>query len=956
MEQHSLSNPSPVSPPTSASNEERTKQPEQSNNSSNAQSRHVPSQLEGESQTIYPYNIALDSTLPDEACTLASESSLDIVSKGRNGDEPTVASRLLQHSTGTGLGITASEQINESLFKTPSQLLGHQDGQSDTSLTHGLRLMSPVAEINTPSKAMFDVIQSSSDEGQSKVTQNPKAKRAESGLEDSPLTSPLHGEIGKQSERRSRATSTGRFTLTPRTIDHRGSPIQTQGIWKGSVSNHSSRPAALRTVSTPPSLRRRNSAKKSMILDQLDPNITIHARLKVNNANDTPFVDRPSKSHRRNDPLPSPRNAPTSLPPLSLSTYLQLELSSSGTARKGVTNDSPYESSAATFERMSNFLLLPPQLERVLLFGALACLDAWLYTFTILPLRFCKAVGILLEWWYFAFISEVRDLGHFVYLGIGRVWKRRNAKLESLADPPSRRKNRSRNGSIDNKNTSLAPLGTPNLDAVNKKLKSYRRRHRGASVPSTLTPNHKADILQGLVIVCSCLLLLRFDASRMYHSIRGQAAIKLYVIYNVLEVADRLFSALGQDISDCLFSKETLERGAGGRSKLLRPFGMFWLALAYNVAHATALFYQVITLNVAVNSYSNALLTLLLSNQFVEIKSTVFKKFEKENLFQLTCADVVERFQLWLMLLIIASRNLVEVGITGMSGSGGSPVATTQSSFGFGGSILPASFFLLPRWAGQVLTPFFFVLGSEMLVDWLKHAYITKFNSVRPSIYAKFYDVLAKDYFNDAFTDHHLVRRLGMPVMPLSCLFIRASMQTYHMFLATHVSPVTAQTASISVSSLPTTETTAAALKKFDTVFRTALRRSAFGGGDGSMDASGWDDAAALLVMIIVFLSAFLILLALKLVLGMCLLSMARRRYKKMKEHDKTNDDVPGPRKGGLTLMDVDESGRKWIYHDHPEELEGLKKKELAARDKEAKGDLNLSHVTRYKMSAKRIW
>ncbi len=53
---------------------------------------------------------------------------------------------------------------------------------------------------------------------------------------------------------------------------------------------------------------------------------------------------------------------------------------------------------------------------------------------------------------------------------------------------------------------------------------------------------------------------------------------------------------------------------------------------------------QVMALNVAVNSYSNALLTLLISNQFVEIKSTVFKKFERANLFQLTGADVVERF------------------------------------------------------------------------------------------------------------------------------------------------------------------------------------------------------------------------------------------------------------------------------------------------------------------------
>ena len=48
--------------------------------------------------------------------------------------------------------------------------------------------------------------------------------------------------------------------------------------------------------------------------------------------------------------------------------------------------------------------------------------------------------------------------------------------------------------------------------------------------------------------------------------------------------------------------------------------------------------HQMISLNVAVNSYDNALLTLLVSNQFVEIKGSVFKKFEKDNLFQITCA------------------------------------------------------------------------------------------------------------------------------------------------------------------------------------------------------------------------------------------------------------------------------------------------------------------------------
>jgi hypothetical protein len=171
------------------------------------------------------------------------------------------------------------------------------------------------------------------------------------------------------------------------------------------------------------------------------------------------------------------------------------------------------------------------------------------------------------------------------------------------------------------------------------------------------------------------------------------------------------------------------------------------------VIHATALFYQVITLNVAVNSYSNSLITLLISNQFVEIKSTVFKKFEKENLFQLTCADVVERFQLWLMLMIIALRNIVEVGginIGSVSTPEDSGFFASPTTSVHGGGILPKSFTIFPKWPGQVLGPFLIVLGSEMLVDWLKHSYIGKFNNIKPAIYGRFLDILAKDYYSNA--------------------------------------------------------------------------------------------------------------------------------------------------------------------------------------------------------------
>lgn len=176
---------------------------------------------------------------------------------------------------------------------------------------------------------------------------------------------------------------------------------------------------------------------------------------------------------------------------------------------------------------------------------------------------------------------------------------------------------------------------------------------------------------------------------------------------------------------------------------------MFILALIYNVIHAAALFYQVVTLNIAVNSYSNALLTLLMSNIFVEIKSTVFKKFEKDNIFQLTCADIVERFQLWLMLLIIGLRNIVEMGGLSITSNGqvSSEVVRNSTVPLRGNFILPMSFTILPNWTGEVLSPFLLVLGSEIIVDWLKHAYIGKFNNVKPALYQKFLDVLAKDYY-----------------------------------------------------------------------------------------------------------------------------------------------------------------------------------------------------------------
>lgn len=343
-----------------------------------------------------------------------------------------------------------------------------------------------------------------------------------------------------------------------------------------------------------------------------------------------------------------------------------------------------------------------------------------------------------------------------------------------------------------------------------------------------------------------------------------------------------------------------------------------------------------------------------MSNQFVEIKSTVFKKFEKENLFQLTCADVVERFQLWLMLMIIASRNIIE---TGGLNVGSSVIQKSTASSSGSSSILPRSFTLFAPWTGQVMGPFFLVLGSEMLVDWLKHAYITKFNNTKPAIYGRFLDVLAKDYYSNAFADQNLTKRLGLPVVPLACLFIRASVQTYHMFLATHMPmPLPSTATSLSVENATTSPGTTAAIEHVDHIFRRALGRSSFGAGHSPAASLDWttDDIIAILTMTITFLVIFFALLALKLVLGMCLLSFARRRYKGMKEREGMSVHAEGKRVGGWGVVEVDADKRRWIYQD---DYEGWKKMSSREREGKEKGETGtFGGIERYSMVGKRIW
>lgn len=262
---------------------------------------------------------------------------------------------------------------------------------------------------------------------------------------------------------------------------------------------------------------------------------------------------RLGKNTTSEDPMPSPMPLSIPAPPFSLPTYLQLELSSNRPSplyiHRSATSDFPYESSRVKIERLKNVFLLPFQLEQVLWFGALACLDAWLFSFTILPLRFIKALSILFHSWGINLWKEFRHVSGFIYYGTGRWWRRRWQPCDSAKNRKTSMKSEASStisrvlNSCANENSSASHSQDRTSSNSQKK-----KRYRSKSTPSALLPDHKADILKGFLILISCTILMYFDASRMYHGIRGQAAIKLYVIYNVLEVGTQLKPLLASSL------------------------------------------------------------------------------------------------------------------------------------------------------------------------------------------------------------------------------------------------------------------------------------------------------------------------------------------------------------------------------------------------------------------------
>ncbi|GAM17975.1 hypothetical protein SAMD00019534_011500, partial [Acytostelium subglobosum LB1] len=321
--------------------------------------------------------------------------------------------------------------------------------------------------------------------------------------------------------------------------------------------------------------------------------------------------------------------------------------------------------------------------------------------------------------------------------------------------------NNNNNSNIEN---TVSASGSSSSRAETPKL---RNRYR-------LTPTQVYDTFRFFIWCISLAFLNVIDSSMVYHHIRGQAVIKLYIIFNVLEVLDKLCCSFGQDIFDSLYwmsvsltsplpaAPSSTTGGTPAKIAKITPFGKVMpdrrmlapfthtlVCTGYVCVHSLVLFTQVITLNVAINSYNNSLLTLIMSNNFVELKGSVFKRFEKENLFQISCSDIVERFQIFIYLAIIFFQNLSDLSWD------------LNEDFVLNMMVVVAS-----------------VWGAEMLVDAIKHAFITKFNKIPPNIYSKFFNILMEtilDSRSRSFTESSwgITSIVGFIPFPLATVIVR---------------------------------------------------------------------------------------------------------------------------------------------------------------------------------------
>lgn len=284
------------------------------------------------------------------------------------------------------------------------------------------------------------------------------------------------------------------------------------------------------------------------------------------------------------------------------------------------------------------------------------------------------------------------------------------------------------------------------------------------------------ELVRGLLTM-SCFVALRsVKSSFLYHLIRSQSFIKIYVIYNFFDTMDRLLTMFGRDIVESLYwliigKKVDDEKRYPLVVYVFLEFAYFsnylYISIYYiiilfiyfiygNISfliglHSILLFTQAMVLNVSVNSFSEGFVPLLISHNFSELRSGLFRKFEPEHIYQLCINDAFERFQLLFYLGIITIHNFSSISWHILSQK---------------------------RMLWLTLKALFWCMGIELFVDNVKHSAVNRFSNPLSDVYKNFrtmFRVNILSSFNSVppyESSFGNARIMNSTIIPHACAFV----------------------------------------------------------------------------------------------------------------------------------------------------------------------------------------
>lgn len=297
--------------------------------------------------------------------------------------------------------------------------------------------------------------------------------------------------------------------------------------------------------------------------------------------------------------------------------------------------------------------------------------------------------------------------------------------------------------------------------------------------------------LKAFTIILAFTLLRHLYPAHMYHSLKAQSLIRLYVLYSVLELAEKLIGTMVNDIAraieekigggicadhtvledesvvlgksniqststvnlfDVNLTEEPHQESKGTNIKesedlvenisvqgndnlneqqdrnFIASFGdifcmegLAFFFMLLTMMHTLLLYYQYLIIQLSLNSSSSVLYSLIISNQFLELKVNVTKKGDKKMLFLLIDHDGAKRFSL-LIYLTVALLS----------------IWTESEKLQF----------------AQFICPIIIVFIFKILVDWFKHAFFCRYNNLNLNFYSDY----KKEYIKgNNFVGYHIL-------------------------------------------------------------------------------------------------------------------------------------------------------------------------------------------------------